>query len=361
MEGTQLERKRAALSTVGRGSKGLLGFWDLGSPIILVGTALTQPENKIHVLRLDKEANEINQCFTVQTPAEAWSFALISGSSLGTNIVVAERRKHLSAVAVWRLPSLTDFGSSSPDVNIHGGINTSASGSVEIDTVTSIPVHGFLLRVRRNSFSPGTYLAIAEKEASVLDLSNSSVKTTLPDWSTFELPGSGSKLVDGDWRDANTAFLVSADMVGLFDTRSGNNSSVIDIRSCAEKMQTESQDELIPRTVAKASSACSDGANIIYVGGKDGFIRAFDIRKSEMLWEARHERGQWVSSLLSYGEGFLSGGTDGVVRSWTKEGNAIGTFPQHDDTVTNMCCSSASFASVSYDGRLAVNDIALQS
>lgn len=358
MEGIQADRMRAALSTVGRGSRGLLCFWNSDNPIILAGTTVAHAENKLHVLQLDREANEIHQCIALPVSAEAWSLAVSSQNSRENNIVVATRRGHKSAVEVWRLGGLADLSSSALEL----GSNSASGSDGHIEVTTTVSVTGQILKVCGNTFVTGSYLAVTQAGASVLDASNSfAVKATFPEGSAFETDGRPSKIVTGDWMDANIAFLLSKDKIGMFDTRSGNSSMAIDIKRSAESMKSEEHDEWISRNTARASSACSDGGNAIYVGGQDGLVRAFDIRKTEMLWEVRHERGQWVSALTSYGNGFLSGGTDGVVRSWTTDGKAVATFPQHDDTVTNICCSPTIFASVSYDGRIAINNVAPES
>lgn len=349
-------RKRPALSTVGRGTRGLLGFWDGDTPVVIAGTAIARTENRLHVLRLNKEENVITPLSTIPVPAEVWSLDTVDHGNQETEVIVAARRGCESTVEVWRLGGLPDLQHFSSD-QLHqssGQVNVQAASS------SSLKVEGEILKVCKNVFNPITCLSLTQSSASTLDVSQSLKQNTSLSVSggQFSSEGSHLKLVSADWIDPNTALIASQKTLAVFDTRTGTISGSLNVKKILEASKPGSNGFWVPPHPSRLASACSNGAYVVYAGSQDGWIRAFDVRANVVNWEAQHASHQWVSALCHVrGMGIVSGGTDGVVRCWTREGAPMATFPQHDDTVTNISCSADSFATVSYDGRIAVNEM----
>lgn len=356
MVAAQAGRKRPALSTVGRGTRGLLGFWDGGTPVVIAGTAIARTENRLHVLRLNKEENVITPLSTIPAPAEVWSLDPVDHGNQETEIIVAARRGCESTVEVWRLEGLPELQHASSNQLDQ----SSGQRNVQAATSSSLGVEGEILKVCKNVFNPTTYLSLTQSSASTLDVSQSlKQKTSLSiSGDQFSREGSHLKLVTGDWIDPNTALIASQKALAVFDTRTGSVSGSVNLKKFLEAPKPGSSGFWLPLHPSRLASACSDGACVVFAGSQDGWIRAFDIRTNNVVWEVQHASHQWVSALCHVrGMGIVSGGTDGVVRCWTREGAPMATFPQHDDTVTNVSCSADSFATVSYDGRIAVNEM----
>lgn len=350
----QADRKRAALSTVGKGSRGLVGFWDLSRPVVITGTATARTENALHVLEFDRNDNRLIVRGIVRSPAEVWSLQLHNDQGQVGPVVVAARRGLQSAVEIWSLTGITDLLD-------HAGETHSTSPFVE--RVSAMTVDGLILRARQSPYSSATCLSLMQMEAAVIETERSSLrlKMRLPlDSKGFARDDTTAKLVDGDWIDINTVMLANQHGLGIFDMRTGQLESSMSLRVIVERSRSAAEGFRISPHPSRLSSVCCSKieAYVLCGGCEDGTVRAFDIRSNDLLWQAKHAKNQWVSTVHGAAQGgVISGGTDGVVKCWGVDGGAVATFPQHDDTVTNVCCSAQNFATVSYDGRVAVNEM----
>jgi len=353
----QPPRKRAALSTAGRGSRGLLHMQVCGHDVILAATAITRTENTLHTLRVDKDPNMLTPMRTYSAPAEVWSLAAMHDGSQESDVIVGTRRGYKSAVEIWSLRGLEEAASNLLDTS---SPMAEATQQLEVNIKSHLELQGSILHVRKRSGSQAKHLCVTQSGADVVDLEDSkivqNVSFTCVAASKFE---TSPKTVDGDWVNETTAFIASRKALCFFDTRSGDVESCIDTETMIRESKIDPSELWVAPHPSRISSACSDGSHVVYTGGEDGCLRAFDMRTKKLAWQVRDAHSQWVSALrTSRSNGLLlSGGTDGVVRCWTKNGEAQATFPQHDDTVTNMVYSDTSFTTVSYDGRIAINEM----
>lgn len=353
----QADRKRAALSTVGRGSRGLVGFWDLNKPVVITGTALARSRNALQVLEFNKDENTLELLGVMQSPAEVWSLQPQNDQGQVGPIVVATRRGLQSSVEMW---SLTGMASHSSDRSEDSHLSSS-----NVDQITALAIDGLILRALRSPYSLATCLTLTQMNAAVIEADGSSLrlKTKLDSGKKFARENTAAKLVDGNWIDINTVMLANQQGLCLFDVRTGQLENSISLKAAVEGSKPSTLEFWIPPHSSRLSSACCSirEPHILYGGCQDGTVRAFDIRSSSLLWQTEHAKNRWVSTIYCAPHGgVITGGTDGVVKYWGPGGEAIATFPQHDDTVTNVCSDARSFATVSYDGRLAINEIPIE-
>lgn len=353
------ERKRAALWTVGRGSRALLRYNTAESSTILAATALTSQQNKIYVLAVDQQSNLLIPVSTLATPSEVWSQQFIKTDANDLHIVAASRCGRKSAVEIWSLPDV----STSRQVSAS---DTSLSSSTEdfppVRRIAHMPVEGSALKISANH-TQSAYLCMTESNANVVDVDSSLQISVSASIDTAKL-GTGNSmpfdLRDCGWVDNNTAYIAARDAVGIVDKRTGAIEQVLNIKDAIEKSRPDGARLWLAPSASRVASAASDADNVLYTGTENGCLRAFDVRYSRMLWQVVDAHSQWVSALCTAEHGaILSGGMDGVVRYWSREGASLGTFPQHDDIVTNVTCADGSFVSISYDGRVALNEIPL--
>lgn len=356
MVATHSERRRPALTTVGRGARGLLGFWNGSTPVVIAGTAIARTENKLHVLALNKEENAITSLSTVDAPAEVWSLDIAGRNREDSQVLVAARRGCDSFVEVWQLKGLPDLHTVSaghPD-QVRG------EDAVQAVSSSSLRIEGDILKVCRNQSDPSKSLCVTQTGAFTLDTAQSLKQNTSLSVSSLQFSSDASELhlVSADWIDASTVLLASQKSLGVFDARTGSLSSSLNVKKILESCKPSTSGFWIPPHPSRLASACSDSANVVYAGSQNGWLRAFDIRTNRMFWEAQHAQHQRVSAVgCAPGNCIISGGMDGVVKCWSRAGEALATFPQHDDTLTNISSCTHFFATVSYDGRVAINEV----
>lgn len=356
MEGLQLERKRPALSTVGRGSRGLTGLWDRPTPVLFSGTAIAQTGNRLQMLKFDRDANELNVEFAISSPAETWSLDVLEDYGEVTKLIAATRRGEQSSVEVWGLEGVTDLISELPGENEP---SLSNAGPFRIESLVSTPIDGYAFQMRRNPFAANKYVVLTNDGGSLMDASESlkAPRNLATGDDRTERETTPGRVVGGDWIDGETVVLAFRDALGIYDVRTGTTQGIIEMKAAFTKGSKDVVDDWISPNPGRLSAVCSDRTNYLYTGGRDGFVRVIDVRRREIVWQVEHSRQHWLTGLECSENVIFSGGTDGVVRCWNKEGKPAGTFPQHDDTVTNLCCSSEAFASVSYEGRIGVNAV----
>lgn len=353
---SHFERRRPALSTVGRGARGLLGLWDDSAPVIIAGTTIAREENNLHVLLLNRDENAITSLSNVNAPGEVWSLDILDRSNHDPKVFVASRRACDSFVEVWQFNGLSHLNNLSTD-----GISSSSDqNTVQVVSSSSLAIQGDVLKVCTHPSDSSKALLITHNVALTVDATPSLKQTTSLSISDkiFSNEEKTFSFVTGDWIDDNCVLVASHKSIRIFDTRTGSVANSFDIRKILESSKRSSSGFWVPPHPSRIASACSDGANLVYAGSQNGWIRAFDVRTNSLEWEVLHAPYQRVSAICHATMNcIVSGGMDGVVRCWSREGEPLATFPQHDDTLTNITSCAQLFATVSYDGRVAVNEV----
>lgn len=337
-----VKNRRTALWTVDRASQGASRHESRNSEsIILIGSAIVRKPNRMHVLHAKEPYETIEPTCIYDIPSEDWCHEVLreSDEGCGATLVSATRKGLGSFVSIWTLP---DFQSRNDD------------NTVSAKTLCSIELEkGQIFKVVNNNNST---LAITDCSLCLMGTTASSSLSVVQ--SLYSTTKSDGVIADGGWVDANTAFLITGKQLRTVDKRSGKVERTMHVE---EKMSNGNC--LVPRYAPTLSSACHSAANnnhMIYVGGDTGELYAFDIAQegsNAMLWCNEQAHRHSVSKLICTPRGrtILSGGVDGVVRCWTKEGQCMATYPQHDDTITNILSwTNDSFLSISYDGRVAL-------
>lgn len=357
MTAHQGERRRTALSTLGRASRGLTCFLDANPAILLAGTALAGTDNELHVLAHEGGGNTLQSIFVLKAPAEIWSLDKASGGNSDSKILVAARRGAQSAIEVWDLPDLSNVDELLLTPKDENDRKTSS-----VNVISSTNVVGMLFKARANPFEASEALSLTQTDFRIVNMNGSSKQAQagqLFHRNHMSRDAHESNLViDGEWIDANTAMLACQADLRIFDTRSGKAQTHLVVKDILEHSGHGPESFWIPQHPSRISSSCCGPQGALYAGFQDGRLRSFDIRKPGIVWEKRHSKNHWVSAVRSFPGGeVLSGGTDGVVKCWGQDGMGIATFPHHDDTVTSASCSSKLFATISFDGRIALNEL----
>ncbi|KAI0564296.1 WD40/YVTN repeat-like containing protein [Gracilaria domingensis] len=354
MNGTN--RKQSALWTVGRASRGLLRCSDRHRDIILAGTALTSSENSIHILAVDCEAISLHPLNILTAPSEVWSLEVVAKDS-NLNIIAATRKAYRSAVEVWSLTGADDL---SPRISRSPSWDASGYDAHPIRNTSFMAIDGDILKVVKNHAATSSYMALTKTDATFLNV-GASLQISLSlqlGRSKFPMKSEKDAFVDAGWIDENTAYIASTKCFAACDSRTGEFELVTDTEKSINTFASMQEGLLVAPFPTRISTTLSTQGTQLVVGGEDGSLRSYDLKKSDVIWEVPRAHAQWVSTLCETQAGeFLSGGMDGVVRCWTREGHPIATFPQHDDIVTNATSFDSAFVSVSYDGRLAMNEL----
>ncbi|CAN8076520.1 unnamed protein product [Agarophyton chilense] len=349
-------RRQSALWTVGKASRGLLQCSDRHRDLIIAGTALTSTENSIHILAVDCEKISLQPLNVLTAPSEVWSQEVVSKDT-NLNIIAATRKGYRSAVEVWSLTGADDL---SPRISESPSWEASGYDAHPIRNTSFMAIDGDILKVLKNPVTTSTYLALTETRATFLSVGSSlQINLSLQvNHSKFPVKYEDDIFVDAGWLDENTAFISSTKCFAACDMRTGEFELVTDTeKSINASVSSESGVQIAPHPTRISSTLSMHGTNMI-VGGEDGSLRAYDWKNSNVVWQLPRAHAQWVSTLCKTRNGeFLSGGMDGVVYCWKSDGKALATFPQHDDIVTNATSFDTAFITVSYDGRLAMNEL----
>lgn len=339
-------RRRAALSTVPRGARGLAHFRAGGAELFAIGTAVARGGSEVRVLARDS-SGELRAAGAYAADAEVWGIEFPAGGEVAA---VATRVAAASAFELWAWRE---------GLAGSGVVDATARGNVEC--LAKAPIAGKVLSVAVARESAAEMLAVSSTGVSVwaADTGVHSLQQTSAALRRVEGADAGESVVAGGWMSDAGVFVADQSGVALCDLRTGAAVSAMTAReavaSCAPSFLPASP------FAARISAACAAGPaapSVVYVGAEDGSVRAWDVRKRAVLWHMRDAHSHWVSSMAACASGaVLTGGTDGVVRCFAVDGTGAGTFPQHDDTVTCLAWTDESFASVSYDGRVAVNPI----
>lgn len=346
--------KRAVLWTANRGSRGLSAYQTKNSDgkeitVIMTGSALVTKQNRMHKLQINNLSEEDNnttkpfkqlQCQRVyDIPSEDWSHQLIKQDEHGqqnqqTLFLVMTRHQCESAVSIW---SFSDD---------------------RVITVSRLALHdGSGLKAIYNQFdktaSDTSVMAISDTAVNLLHLTRSSLNHAQVIWSNCNKPPQNHPISDGAWLNINTMYITTGKYIRLFD-----------VRTPSHPVQ-HSAISHYPPILSAAAAMQSTTASVIYAGATNGSIYAFDIRRMDncIKFDQQHGHdGHRVSAVsCSEPETILTGGTDGVVTSWNVNPDGvshISTYPQHDDTVTNIISlPDSQFASISYDGRVALANL----
>lgn len=97
----------------------------------------------------------------------------------------------------------------------------------------------------------------------------------------------------------------------------------------------------------------------IVLCSEHGDLALFDQRYPEAPVKTKADaHAGWISAVGTSGQDtIITGGADGVVRVWTNEFECTATLPLHADSVYGITASDDKFATVSYEGRVALNTI----
>ncbi|PXF42623.1 Kinesin-like protein KIF21B [Gracilariopsis chorda] len=353
---TESKRKQAALWTVGRGSRGLLRCSDRRRKLVIAGTAVTNDENAIHILSVDNDEISLTPLNVLTTPSEVWSLEVV-GKDSNLHLVAATRKGYRSAVEVWSLMRADDL---SPRASQPSEWGSSEYEAAPIRNTSFLAIDGDILKVVKNPSDSSSYMALTKKSAVFLTVGISlkiGVASSLESTKLLLMSETDS-LVDAGWIDENTAYVASTRCLGICDTRTGTLGSVIETDKAISSYCKSGDGLQVPSHPTRISTSLAIGGDQVVVGGEDGSLRCYECKTSNVVWQVSNAHTQWVSTLCeTQGGGFLSGGMDGVVRCWRKDGQPVATFPQHDDIVTNACSFDNAFVTVSYDGRIALNEL----
>lgn len=371
-------RKRAALWTIGRGSRGLVRFSHEGVEYVIAGTTIAAGNNNVHIIRADPEDHDFKPVSVYATDAEVWSMELVSVDESTVFVIAGTRRKRRSAAEIWSMSLLN-----APETMSAKGSPRSNTDDVvrAIDVKCSVDLEGYAIKVSRSALDRHLYLSVTNSSAAILKV-DMILEPSLSSSLEIDPSKDGTEkgaIVDGGWITDNQCFIAYEGDVRIYDTTTGRLCAVVNPSDLITKQSKKKEREGTAPFFSKITSACvCSTKHSLYVGCQDGSLQGFDISSlwsspdlpeekrdytgwvAQATWKIAKGHNQWVSVLSAMPNGgVLSGDIDGLVRCWTKDGSPAGTFPQHVDTVTGATVSSKSFVTISYDGRIALNQVPL--
>lgn len=107
-------------------------------------------------------------------------------------------------------------------------------------------------------------------------------------------------------------------------------------------------------------SAAADGAEThrLVLAGEHGDVLVMDMRNpSAYVAQRRAAHTGWIASVAYLPDAIVTGGADGIVKVWSPDLQLKATLPHHADSVYGVAFRDSTMATVSYEGRVAVNQI----
>ncbi|KAK9836359.1 hypothetical protein WJX81_008394 [Elliptochloris bilobata] len=331
---------------------------DTGRSSWIVGTNALRDENELQVLEFDADSNAVHVLSTYGHPAEVWHIASCPADA-ALAVTVCNEGGVYGAV-LWRLPP----------------------GSGELERVADLKGHaGAVREAAWHAAEPDALVSLDEGNLRSWRLRDGAAQMTGAE-SAGELP----QLWAGTW-DPHDAH--------RFITAGGNHIQVWDLRAMRCSAEIEGAHQMPVRDVDVARGS----PHLLLSAGDDCRLRFWDLRlgsstkplaelggHSHWVWQARFCPAH--DSLL------LSASSDALVNLWyapwvgaavsahsparerpggsqrgaprgggggrgTREGR-VRAFDDHEDSVYSVAWSAAdpwTFASLSYDGRIAVNHV----
>lgn len=360
--------RRGALVSVPRGARSLAV--DVKRNAILVGTCIASGGNELHTLTHSVGADALAPEAVYECDEEVWGICAV-GEEAGTCVTaVALRERGTSSLQLWRLSESGDalvsgLSPERPEIPKH---KPERLCSTTIDS-------GKAKYVRQYS---GDNIILSSSTAATIyrvDSTRSDVESI----AVISSPSRSSRdsaVVCSDFCPSTSTILIAtrgsltlhdprcspSDVTYLFSDRDMRPSAAEEVSASGQRPEGRGL-SLRPRQLHISAAAAGPG-NIVAAGGEDGDVYAVDVRAAgkdggSLVWHAPDvvAHAHWVTSLaVGPGESVASGSSDGVVRVWSG-GQPVGTYPIHDETVYGSAwlAGDSGFASLSYDGRLAIN------
>jgi len=173
----------------------------------------------------------------------------------------------------------------------------------------------------------------------------------------------------------------TSDTSELIATGVGRDIKIWDLRARRAERESISIAQAHSQTV-RSLDYNPDRLHMLVSGAEDGMLKFWDVRRCAEPMKVVKGHGHWVNSIKHnniYDQLVLSAGTDSKVKLWkmisvssvvtneeyeenpegeVAEDGLIATFSDHDDSVYSVAWGDAwVFASLSYDGRMVVNQV----
>lgn len=169
------------------------------------------------------------------------------------------------------------------------------------------------------------------------------------------LDGSLSELAVDDGEDdvvgggyvGERAYVIHVD--GRVELRDPRETRSLALRPAPQKLAARA-------SALRVACAISVGRDTVAVGSQHGELSLVDLRTGTVR-EQRAAHHGWVSAIGASEDAkmIVSGGADGVVKIWNEELQQLAMLPHHADSVYGVAADDNVFATMSYEGRVAVN------
>jgi hypothetical protein len=368
-----MSRRRGSLLSVSRGSRSIASVGHEST--LLVGTCVSSGTNELRVFAHGDDPSSLLSRNIYECPAEIWGICplipvLGQGARGGKLVAVAARKNGTSSLALWQLPSIDSPLPPTPSGDLPNLLHC------PLDVKCERKISGKALSI--DVLSNERLIVSTSNVVSVVAVDSASTSLTVERSVTVD---AAESIISAVSCAADSAIAIaSRSKVSLYDSRTADDQGLLllstvrkQIRSSTTESSPDSQSassehlSVYPERL-RTSAIASGSTALIVVGDEDGTVFGLDARLASarsdsdrsIIWSSSDvsAHSNWVTS-LSVGprDEVVSGGADGVVRAWSSSGQSVGVYPLHDDTIygTAWLGDGWGFASVSYDGRLAVN------
>lgn len=358
----------------------------------LVGTCSVRDQNEIHLLDFDEDDNEI-RCLAIWShPAEVLS--LCSSPGQQDIICTAFNSGGKSGASIWRLPKT---GSWDGPTTASPSLSEDGDGDADPPRPRS-PKPASPAPVRKSSSSKSADDTPPLEQLASFPLESKDVgplKTVV--WNPSEESGLISTVqskqlrlwrADGGHKSLSQVGSWSGHALSAvsFDPHHGSILVAADGRALRQFDFRDNKETLtIPNAHQLSITDVDFNPNKPYhlvTSSEDRSLRVWDLRKPSAPLKVCGQHSHWVSSVKynpSHDQLIISAGTDSHVNLWSlvsvssaplgdlediqnvKEGDRlVKSYDEHEDSVYSVAwsaCDAWVFASLSYDGRLAVNHV----
>jgi len=311
----------------------------------LAGTTALTEENEIQILRLDGNKDQVQAAAVISHPAEIWSMS--ASPTNAAHFATAYQNAGKSGAALWSLP---------------GGEERGARLETELKGHT-----GDVRAVRWHPSDETCLATVAEGELRVWNVAGASAKEAERSGAAID----GGQQWSGTW---------APNEIKCFCTSRGGALQVWDVR---DLRVASSRQEAHSATIRDVDFS-HHSQHYLASCGDDCKAKVWDLRLFSRPLTVLSQHAHWVWQAKfnpKHDQLLLTSSSDGLInlhqlnglgkqqaspeswpssQRWQTTATLAATFDVHEDSVHGLAWSSADpwlFASVSYDGRVAVNRV----
>lgn len=326
----------------------------------LVGTTNLREDNELHVIEYSEASTEVSCLSVLNHPNEIWSISPCPADPSLTFTTYSEGGKF--GASLWRLPMEAIEERSSQKLDLHECLRIKTPSA----TVWTVMWDPSISEGHNGPMSAVSVESHHLRQWTIGPDGGSAAAAAI-----VEIPADQDPFTAASW-DPHWEHLIA--------TGHGRDVSIWDLRSAQPSVAFS-----IPNAHSQRIRSMDHNPDKLYMlatAAEDGGIKFWDVRQPAAPVATASEHSHWVTNVKYnrfYDQLVLTAGTDGAVNLWDmvqissnnqsaeadgeelelEANRLVKKFTDHEESVYSVAwgCDAWVFASLSYDGRVSVNQV----